>query len=600
MAPKHKPSITKRRKSIVLEKLSDSSNNNSNDKDSENSIKTTTKMKSKNLIQNSLNNHNENVSQRKFFPRKNIFELKLFVDNIENINRYKCGLCECICEEPKFQNCRCNQVFCAKCLYLYYEIFHHRCPKCQKEAKEIEPYPGFFELLRNLKMKCINYDKNCHWIGFYKEYKEHINSECQKEIINCPNKDCIIKTRREEMKNHLQKCEYREITCPECNQKMLYFQKKFHKNYCEKVKIVCPQGCGKSIRRGEYPNHIKSCMNSDMPCPYSIIGCHDVFQRNQKKERLEKDAYKHLDLAIHSIFDLKEKITKMEKEIEELKNNNNNNINNKKEDQSKSTEKEKSKEYINQNDISSEMNNEENSMKFLEKKRLLSFDMKDDMMAPKVADFSLFNSDINGNIPVNNNNIIINKNDLVDKKILNDDHIYEIPNVYENHYFNINKDIIESHNLDGEKHYFIFFNKRYDIPKDSSKKYSFTIKILINCPWIAMGICDKKIIEMNNYQFDSPNHNKNIKSGMYYFTTNQCLYNCNNNKETRKFNYKSLCKNNINIICTFDPKKCHLEFVFNSEEYRELTDVKCFKSDSFSPFLIFLKNCKIQTIFNYN
>ena len=598
MAPKHKPSIAKRRKSIVLEKLSDSSNNNSNDKDSENSLKTTTKMKSKNLLQTSPNNNTENVSQRKYFPIKNIFELKLFVDNIENINRYKCGLCDCICEEPKFQNCRCNQVFCKKCLYLYYEKFKHRCPKCQNEAREMEPYQGYLESLRNLNMKCANYDIHCPWIGLYSEYKQHINSECQKEIINCPNKGCIIKARREDMKNHLQKCEYREITCAECNQKMVYFEKRTHKNYCEKVKIECPQGCGKFIRRGEYINHQKSCMNSEIFCPYKLIGCSDIFQRNQKKQRLEKDVYKHLDLAMPIIFDLQKRIIKMEKEIEELKNNNN--TNNKNEDQRKNSEKEKSKEYINKNDISSEMNNEENSMKFLEKKRLLSFDMKEDMMAPKVADFSLFNSDFNDNIPTNNNNIIINKSDLVDKKILNDDHIYEIPNAYDNHYFSINKDIIESHNLDGEKHYYIFFNKRYDIPKDSSKKYSFTIKILTNCPWIAMGICDKKIVEMNNYQFDSPNHNKNNKTGIYYFSTNQFLYNCNNNKEIRKFNYKSLSKNNTNIICTFDPKKSILEFVPNNEHCMPLTDVKCFKSDSFSPFLIFLKNCKIQTIFNYN
>ena len=161
--------------------------------------------------------------------------------------------------------------------------------------------------------------------------------------------------------------------------------------------------------------------------------------------------------------------------------------------------------------------------------------------------------------------------------------------------------VIESNGLDGIKHYFIFFNKKYDIPLDSPKKYSFTIKILTKCLWIAMGICDKEIIEMNNYQFDHPKHNNNINnSGMYYINTNQMIWNCNNNKECRKINYKSLSKNNTNIICTFDPKKCLLDFVLNNEEYVQLTNVKCFISDSFSPFLIFLKNCKIQTIFNYN
>ena len=126
MAPKHKPSLAKRRKNIILEKLSDSSHNSSHEKNNENNPKTITKMKSKNLIPTSQNNHTENVSQKKYFPRKNIFEPKLFINNIQNINRYKCGLCDCICEEPRFQNCCCKEVFCQKCLYLYYEIYHHR------------------------------------------------------------------------------------------------------------------------------------------------------------------------------------------------------------------------------------------------------------------------------------------------------------------------------------------------------------------------------------------------------------------------------------------------------------------------------------------
>ena len=61
--------------------------------------------------------------------------------------------------------------------------------------------------------------------------------------------------------------------------------------------------------------------------------------------------------------------------------------------------------------------------------------------------------------------------------------------------FNINENIIETLFLDGIKHHFVFFNKKYDIPKYSPKKYSFTVKLLTSCKWLAIGICDKKIVE---------------------------------------------------------------------------------------------------------
>ena len=49
-------------------------------------------------------------------------------------------------------------------------------------------------------MKCKNYVANCTWQGLLKEYEEHITKKCPKDIINCPYKGCVIKLKREEMK----------------------------------------------------------------------------------------------------------------------------------------------------------------------------------------------------------------------------------------------------------------------------------------------------------------------------------------------------------------------------------------------------------------
>lgn len=55
-------------------------------------------------------------------------------------------------------------------------------------------------------MKCCNYFLGCNWVGQLKDYKDHINKNCPKEIVNCQNKGCMKKTKREKIQEHLTYC----------------------------------------------------------------------------------------------------------------------------------------------------------------------------------------------------------------------------------------------------------------------------------------------------------------------------------------------------------------------------------------------------------
>ena len=594
MASRHKGSCVKKRKSIVLEKLSDNSDN-TNSKENESQIKQKKGKKIRSKIANSSSNNNKNENciekRSKHFPIKNIYEPQLFINNLEELERYKCGLCENICFNPRYQYCPCDQVYCKECLDIYYDCYHNQCPKCQRVTKELIPKETFFEKLMKLKMICRNHIYQCQWSGIYENYKNHIENECPKETINCPNRGCAIKLRREEMPYHVQKCEYREFICSKCLTKMAYIEKKTHKNFCPRAEILCPQNCGAYIEREDFSDHKKICKNSDIHCPYKVFGCKDKYQRNKKDERLVQDTSKHLDLTFKIILDLQKKVNQLEKTIQEMKNNyankgEMNKINNNNENME-----------INQNSIN-QIEDNKNQNEFLEKKRLISNEMKEDMKAPNSANYSIFNFLENENEPYETNNII-NKDGIFPENAINDNYIYDIPKKYE-HLFKIEDDIIETRSLDGTKHYFVFFNRKFDIPENGSKKYSFTFKLLKNCDFVEMGICDKKIIEMNNFEFDSKRNNIKGNRGVYSITSNQRMWNSNNDKECIKFNYyKPLSKIGTMIIITFDPQNCTLEFFLNNEDFFVLKDVKCFYSKCFSPFLIFLKNSKIQTIFNY-
>ena len=575
MSSRYKASASKKRKSIVLEKLAD---NNNEEKDPKSIRK---KVRSRRKKEDS----EEKEPERKvnYFPNQNIFCPELFLENLELISRFKCGLCERICENPTFQFCGCEQVYCEKCLNIYYEIYHHQCPKCQNETKQLMPSDNYIETLMNLKLKCHNYKYNCKWVGFYKEYKAHIENDCPKEIINCPYRGCVVKLLRENMPNHKEKCENRDYFCRDCLNKMQFFERRVHKNYCPKTKIFCPQGCGELIEREDIPEHKKECINSEMFCPFKVFGCRDKFKRSMRDERFIKDTNKHLNLTAKVVAELKNQIKKMEKTIEELQKNNINNINNN--DRINNID-EQNIIHIHEN----KNNKKDNDIKFLEKKRETIDSISDNIFPQNNFNFSIFDDDI---INKNKNNAILNN------QILNDDYIYDVPND-SNDLFIINKDIIETKYLNGKKHHFIFFNKKYDIPKDSPQKYSFTVNLLKSCNWLEIGICDKKIIEENNYQYDLEKNNNGVRNrGIYSINVNQVIWNCNDNKQCIKIKCEPLSKIGSTIMCTVAPQENNLDFILNTSSFQSLTNVKCFKSNNFSPFLVLLNNCKIQTIFNY-
>ena len=325
MSSRPKLTIKKRRKPSVIK--SDNSSSSSSSSEIEQNSYSQKTQKSKNEYKPSSpkkykkSTEKLSVPNLPNYPTKNIYKPELFIDNVIDIKRFKCGLCERICENPRYQYCGCSQIYCKDCLNIYYERYHHQCPKCQKETKELIPEKSCFESLNNLKMKCINENLKCPWTGLYIDYKHHIMNDCLKEIINCPNKGCIIKMRREGIQKHKNKCEYRLTLCRDCLSQITVSEKKIHKNYCPKAKIMCPQGCGESIEREDFTNHKKKCKNSNISCPYKSFGCRDKYPRNQKDERMVTDVHKHLDLTAKVILELQKKINDMQKEINELKNN---------------------------------------------------------------------------------------------------------------------------------------------------------------------------------------------------------------------------------------------------------------------------------------
>ena len=193
------------------------------------------------------------------YPINNIYKPELFLDQ-NYIQIFLCGICEYVCDDPVVQTCGCEQIFCRKCLQIYYKDNQHKCPECGKINSEPTQVTSSNVAIKLKKMKCKNYILKCTWQGQCGDYKCHIAKNCPKEIINCPNNNCKVKLRREEMYSHAKICEYRDCFCENCYLNMPFKELSDHKEICPKEKIYCPLNCGTFIERQDINIHKKNCI----------------------------------------------------------------------------------------------------------------------------------------------------------------------------------------------------------------------------------------------------------------------------------------------------------------------------------------------------
>ena len=210
-----------------------------------------------------------------------------FFDESKNgIEEYTCPLCKGIYYNPVVGVC--GHTYCKACFNIFMSCYQKIkvedkkiiCPIC---TEVLPAYPSDLIFMIKLLEKKEIYCKNkCGWIGKLSSLNDHFKV-CQKQIVNCPLDNCSLSLLREQLPEHLSKCEYRIIQCEFCHECHTYVKTEEHKAICPKIKLECPQQCGMQIERENLSNHLKNdCQNTVIPCPFSKIGCGTIMTKKEK------------------------------------------------------------------------------------------------------------------------------------------------------------------------------------------------------------------------------------------------------------------------------------------------------------------------------
>ena len=585
-------------------------------------------------IENCLEISEEEDDLKKVNLYKATYDPSLFL-NKEAISSLICPLCKGILDVPVLEFCGCMKIFCKKCLETFRETNGKKCPETGFfSPNEPKPVPSIEDVLDKSEIKCQNYLNGCKWVGKFKDFKEHIQKNCLKEKVKCSNENCNQILEREKMEKHLKECLYRKIKCDFCKNDIQFNLLENHLNDCKKTKIDCPQGCGIKLERIEMEKHLNLCPNKIINCPYMKFGCTDTFPKNKLNERIEKDRDKHEKLMFNNIEKLENKIENLEKKFELLDKSETENTksakkrrNNKEDEikklnnsdssccpksaQKKRTKKQKKKDEKLEKNVENDVNNvieikddnEQNEQDDQENNNMKN--LKNPKKKPENGKNLLNKKRKNGNADSENGdknnqiNVKQNYNQIMNVSIFN-------INSNNQDIFQIENNIItarytkDTKNID---HSFVFFNEKFNIPKNKDETYKINFKLLEETKWLGFGICDKKIVEENNYQF-IPKKIKNTDekdNGCFIFSVNGMIWNTNNKDQRKKHvnNPEYLYKKGNVFEMQFLPLKGILDFYLDHKRIVRLTNIKLFKDEVYSPCLIFLQNSSVEVSFKY-
>ena len=207
-------------------------------------------------------------------------------ENRVSILEYVCPLCKGVLLDPRQD--KKGHVFCKRCIDKHI-LNSSKCPLDNHELTKdkLDSILFIINILDKQTVFCKNRVRDCEWKGNLKLLDSHLENQCIKQFLCCPNDGCQIKVIREFLNTHLECCNYRLVNCNYCFKDTCLQRLNIHYNDCAKYPLDCIQQCEKMIQRCEMDYHIKNqCENTLLNCPYNKFGCISVFLKKELKDHL--------------------------------------------------------------------------------------------------------------------------------------------------------------------------------------------------------------------------------------------------------------------------------------------------------------------------
>ncbi|KAI8902671.1 hypothetical protein BC833DRAFT_572899, partial [Globomyces pollinis-pini] len=169
-----------------------------------------------------------------------------------------CPICTTALIVPRSLSC--SHTFCLKCIETLSQ-YSLTCPIDRLPFKLENltiPSKIVLDLLDELSVLCPRKDFGCEWDGQRTLLTSHIK-ECSFVPKKCRWENCLVETI--DIENHINNCEHREVSCPECDLTICFNELQSH--ICIPKIINCSHyqhGCRWTGIKSELNIHVKNCV----------------------------------------------------------------------------------------------------------------------------------------------------------------------------------------------------------------------------------------------------------------------------------------------------------------------------------------------------
>lgn len=222
----------------------------------------------------------------------------------QDLQDYICILCKNVLYDPVVSEGEC---YCRACITTYMATNTLSPLTNNPISRVFTQYPNKFRnKIYQMKVKCINHLDGCKSQLKVEQLENHLNKDCEFELINCKNVNCKTRVFRGKVNEHLNICPESTVTCKNCRGNFLLKDKKFHDSNCPKRLVKCCL-CQREVCFDMMEKHVsESCPNKEEECLLNPIGCKSKIKRVDVEKHMKDNYLDHFNIFVKDFINFKQ------------------------------------------------------------------------------------------------------------------------------------------------------------------------------------------------------------------------------------------------------------------------------------------------------
>ena len=229
-----------------------------------------------------------------------------FVLTPPSLVQYECTICLLIFRQPYLVSC-CGHNYCKGCVTQIMDA-KQACPLCKSESFTILHNKDLQRCLAQLEVKCSHHKLGCLWMGKFAVYDRHLNEGPKEEeqLVGCKyvelpcSYECENWFYRGAIQVHQEVCPQRPFSCGYCQEYRSIYADVTSQHWlvCKHYPVLCPNQCmAHTIERHHLAEHLKlKCPLSLIECEFRSAGCEVIVIREEMSDHLAKWHVQHTSM----------------------------------------------------------------------------------------------------------------------------------------------------------------------------------------------------------------------------------------------------------------------------------------------------------------